>query len=71
MKIALYIEEGREQIVLTPQSDTEKTLLAKLHEESTQMHVKRGRFYACQGGWTRHGLEDDSTILVLDRRATK
>lgn len=68
MKIALYIEDGREQIVLTPQSDTENALLAKLHEESTQLHVKRGSFYACRGGWTRQGLDDDSTILVLERR---
>ena len=34
MKIALYIEDGLEQIVLTPQTPTEKAILGKLHETS-------------------------------------
>jgi len=65
MKIALYIEDGREQIVLTPQSDTEKAILGKLHDGSRVLNIVRGAFYACQGGWTRHGSNDDSTMLVL------
>lgn len=69
MKIALYIEHGRDQIVLTPQSDTEKAILAKLHDSGIEMSIERGSFYACQGGWTRQqsGV-DESTIIVMDRR---
>lgn len=68
MKIALYIEEGREQIVLTPQSDTEKAILGKLHSNSRKMSILRGSFYGCQGGWTRRGGDDDSTMIVLDAK---
>lgn len=80
MKIALYIEDGLEQIVLTPESKTETALLGKLHDGSRELSIKRGQFYPCQGGWVRHGelaagsafgplrgsdSRDDSTIIVL------
>lgn len=68
MKIALYIEDGLEQIVLTPQSDTEKAILGKLTDGSRELSIKRGEFYACQGGWTRHGSADQSTMIVLTPR---
>lgn len=71
MKIALYIEDGLEQIVLTPQTETERAILAKVDERS--MEVKHGGFYECNGGWMRHSPLDfsstdtsnRSTILVL------
>ncbi len=65
MKIALYIEHGLEQIVLTPEGDTEKGILGKLNDGSRELSVYRGEFYACMGGWTRHGSGQDSTIIVL------
>lgn len=79
MKIALYIEDGLEQIVLTPESETEKGILDKIHDGSREMSIKRGEFYACQGGWTRwkkkypspYGSDeptDESTMIVLARK---
>ena len=76
MKIALYIEDSLEQIVLTPESDTEKGILGKLHDGSRTLGIKQGTFYACRGGWTRWaepgalstlGERDkgESTIIVL------
>ena len=75
MKIALYIEDGLEQIVLTPESETEQSILNKIHDGSRTISLKRGEFYGCQGGWTRwkkqypshYGSEptDDSTMIVL------
>lgn len=78
MKIALYIEDGLEQIVLTPESDTEKAILGKLHDGSRTFELFRGSFYNCRGGWVRHskpwgglfddhvyGRDDDSTMIVL------
>ena len=77
MKIALYIEDGLEQIVLTPQSATERGILGKLSDGSRQLSIKRGSFYGCQGGWVRHGDftvqtripsrndSDDSTMIIL------
>lgn len=54
MKIALYIEDGLEQIVLTPESDTEKGILGKLHDGTRQLSIFKGEFYGCRGGWVRH-----------------
>jgi hypothetical protein len=67
MKIALYIEDGLEQIVLTPESDTEKGILGKLRDKDREMSIHQGTFYACQGGWTRQAQRssDESTIIVI------
>lgn len=76
MKIALYIEDGLEQIVLTPTSDTEEAILEKIHDGTRQLSIKRGEFYGCQGGWTRHKKQylppygsdqpnDKSTMIIL------
>lgn len=66
MKIALYIEDGLEQIVLTPESDTEKDILGKLHDGSRELSIKKGSFYECRGGWMRNGVSGDpSTMIVL------
>lgn len=76
MKIALYIEDGLEQIVLTPTSDTEEAILEKIHDGSRQLSIKRGEFYGCRGGWTRHKKQyhspygsdepnDNSTMIIL------
>lgn len=78
MKIALYIEDGLEQIVLTPETKTEEKILGKLHDGDRELSIKRGGFYSCQGGWMRHETihtstmygggerkDDESTIIVL------
>lgn len=67
MKIALYIEEGLEQIVLTPESDTERSLLAKL-QTGRDITIHRNRFYRAQGGFVTQGSHSDSdysTMIVL------
>lgn len=68
MKIALYIEDGLEQITLTPQSDVEKGLVFKLVDHQRAIEAHRGSFYNCRGGWVRQGPGDDSVMLVLRRR---
>ncbi len=77
MKIALYIEDGLEQIVLTPESETEKGILGKLDDGSRTLSIKRGKFFECRGGYVRHepywenamygGAQggDESTMIVL------
>lgn len=79
MKIALYIEDGLEQIVLTPESDTEKAILGKLHDGSRELSIMHGSFYECRGGWQRYSpsymtsamyspserQSDKSTMIVL------
>lgn len=76
MRIALYIEDGLEQIVLTPESDTEKAILAKLDDGSRELSIKHGSFFNCRSGWTRYTpatwdhfggqrADDRSTMIVL------
>lgn len=79
MKIALYIEDGLEQVVLTPESKTERAILAKLYDGSRKLEIHQGAFYGCRGGWVRwvepppdgvfhrNGIEneDQSTMIVL------
>lgn len=69
MKIALYIEDGLEQVVLTPETDTERRILAKLHEADRDVFVKHGGFYYCHGGWMRESGGSDSSMLVLRPKA--
>lgn len=78
MKIALYIEDGLEQIVLTPETTTEEKILGKIHDGDRDLSIERGGFYACQGGWVRHKIiydggqfgpserkDDESTMIIL------
>jgi hypothetical protein len=65
MKIALYIEDGLEQIVLTPETDTEKGILGKLSGGSRELSIKIGAFYECQGGWVRQSANNTSTMIIL------
>jgi len=82
MKIALYIEDGLEQIVLTPESETEKGILGKLSDGSRELSIKQGSFYECRGGYARYApsyytdgvyfqsepRNDTSTMIVLRER---
>lgn len=67
MRIAIVIEDGRKQIVLTPETDHETACLEGLHDNGAGLRIHKGHYYHCRGGWTRQGneFEKDSTILVL------
>jgi hypothetical protein len=69
MKVALYIEDGLSQVVLTPQNKAEQDIL-KAIDDQARLFVRRGQFYENHYGWVRHteaGYTNalDSTILVL------
>ena len=80
MKTAIYIEDGLLQLVLTPQSETDRKVLDTLEGAGEELQTYRGEFYACQGGWTRQretyesGMgytiprsRDDSLIFVVKK----
>ena len=73
MKIALYIDSGLEQLVLTPESEHERNLLNLMHNTERTIQIHKGTFYACAGGWTRQGerSRDDSTMIVLHKGGAK
>ena len=77
VKTAIYIEQGREQIVLTPENDLEKSVLDKIIHRTPAVSFFQGSFYNCQGGWIRHGYhfedtphnkEEVSLIILLDEK---
>lgn len=75
MRIALYIEDGLEQIVLTPETRTEKGIVEKLTDGSRELSIKKGSFFECRGGWVRFNRhidregDDDSTMIVLRQKS--
>ncbi len=69
MKVALYIADGIEQVVLTPETPLERSVLAKIEAADRSFKILKGSFYECRGGWVRTGTGDESTILVLRPKA--
>lgn len=69
MRTAIYIENGETQIVLTPETDNERAVLA-LAEKGKTVTIKRGSFYECRGGWYRQGMDENSVILRVTPDAT-
>jgi hypothetical protein len=63
MKVAVYISEGITQLVLTPESDWEKTIVKQVAAGERQSRIYYGSFYECQGGWVRQSVSDDSLII--------
>lgn len=79
MKTAIFIRDGKQQVVLTPETDFEKQSLDLFpkdqpnhmggeRKEQPKGNVKfyRGEFYDCQGGFLREGKGKDDLILVID-----
>lgn len=82
MKFAFVLTDDLEQFVLTPETETEKKLIAALTEKSAdrEMSIHRGGFYECRGGWFRArrryreiygtaNLEDDDSAIICLRPA--
>lgn len=63
MKTAIYIEDGVTQLVLTPETEWERSVIERVEQGTRRLTVSRGQFYNCASGWTRHGGSDDSLIL--------
>ena len=79
MKTAIYIEDGVIQLVITPESDFEKSALRAFEEKPLEAKVYAGTFYDCRGGWVRQssyfgagmfdGSDNNDRSLIL-RMAT-
>ena len=65
MRIAIVIENGLQQLVLTPETEHETACLAQMHSPNMVTSIFKGAYYECQGGWYRQGRGTDSTIVVL------
>lgn len=79
MKTAIYIEDGVVQLVITPESDFEKSALSSFERSPIDAKVFSGSFYDCRGGWVRqsgyfgdgmfYGSDNNDRSLIL-RMAT-
>lgn len=54
MKSAIYIEDGVVQLVITPETDFEKSALHVFEKDGgIEAQIFNGSFYDCRGGWVR------------------
>lgn len=70
MKVAIYINEGTTQVVLTPENEWEKNAL-KMIKSSSNVQTFWGEFYECRGGWFRQPEYDDYSHNSLMFRIDK
>lgn len=80
MKTTIVIQEGITQIVLTPETDQEKSILNMINNKGVETVMKVGNFCDCAGGWIRYyGFQYndwdkekiDSLMLVLKEKEIK
>ena len=75
MKTAIYIEDGVVQLVLTPESEFEKSAIGSFKDKDGDVQIFNGAFYDCRGGWTRQteysdispyqsGRDRDQSLIV-------
>lgn len=75
MTAAIFIKDGTTQLVLTPETEWEKRVVAVLSDGEHKLSVMRGSFYECRGGWVRFSgnsafdrqPDDASLILRVDK----
>ena len=80
MKTAIYIEDGVVQLVITPESEFEKSALRSFENKPMDAKVFAGTFYDCRGGWIRQsnyigsnmfaGSENNDRSLILRMETT-
>lgn len=51
MKTAIYEEDGKLQLVITPESEFEHQALGKIGKNIYEARLFSGSFYDCRGGW--------------------
>lgn len=74
MKVAVYIEDGQEQVVLTPETKFEENIIEDMREKNTELKIVSGSFFECRGGYVRNTLHsshssDKSLIIRLLKKA--
>ena len=62
MKIAIYIEDGTVQLVITPESEFEKSAVKMLVGKPAEVKLFAGSFFDCRGGWVRQSPYYPSSV---------
>jgi len=72
MRIALYLADGLEQIVLTPETSTETMILARLADHEKEIYARRGGFYETSDGVMQPEPNTaTSSVIIVTRPAGK
>ncbi len=65
MKTAIYIEDGILQVVITPTTDFEQSVIKQIQNlDGNKVSIHSGSFYHCQGGFFRQGYPDDKSLII-------
>ena len=70
MKTAVYINNGRVQLVLSPEDEFETNIIQSFSMSKMEPDIFFGEFYDCQGGWARMQQGSDTRCLILTARRT-
>ncbi len=68
MKTAIYVEDGAVQIVLTPETEFEKSSFKLISGAPKLARIFEGSFYDCRGGWVRQSDYHGSSVYGSFRR---
>ena len=71
MKTAIYIEDGVVQLVITPESEFERSAMKSFDSGNHISEFYHGAFYDCQGGWTRHTRSSSAERSLIIRATTE
>lgn len=75
MKTQILIEDGRSQIIFTPETAFEKAALSEIKDGDTAVTVRRGQFSENQAGYIREfqssGKEQSVMLCFSPRSAPK
>lgn len=67
MKTAIYIEDGVVQLVITPESEFERSALSSFQNDQLKTSIFEGQFYDCRGGWIRQKEYYPNSLHPQDR----
>ena len=70
MKIQLLIAEQLTQVILTPETEHEKSVLGHIDKDRYEISIYKSEFESCRRGWIRQfnypdHVEARDTIFVL------
>lgn len=77
MKTAIFIREGRTQVVLTPENEWEEKVCEMVAEGKKDLNLYFSQFTDVRGGWSMQsekdyrGQSNNSLIIVLDKKEVK
>ena len=66
MKTYIYVEDGKTQIVLTPENKFEKHIVEDFDFKNSNIQLFKGSFKECNGGWMRLMGYEDSIIISCE-----